>query len=134
MNILYIDTPSIQNSIRIALMEQMTNHKINIVDNEEKAISDFMKEPAEILIYDPSVPSSSDIVEKILCINPKQQCISLSDSIDCAEREGCDVCLANYNKKAVKKEQGLHSLLYLIDNFDEISCEFALDKMDSSAI
>ncbi len=132
MKILYIDTPSIQNSIRIALMEQMTNHQILLIDNEEKAVEAFMKDPAEILIYDPSVPASSDVVEKLLFINPRQQCISLSDSVACADKEGCDNCLANYNRRAVKKEEGLHSLLYMIDNFNEMSCEFATDKLGSS--
>ena len=132
MNILYIDTPSIQNSIRIALMEQMTNHRILLIGNEEKAVEEFMKEPAEIVIYDPSVPASSEVVEKLLFINPRLQCISLSDSIACADREGCDNCLASHNRRAVKKEEGLHSLLYMIDNFNETTCEFASGKLRQS--
>ncbi len=132
MNIFYIDTPSIQNSIRIALMEQMTNHRILLIGNEEKVVEEFIKKPADIVIYDPSVPASSDVVRKLLLINPRQQCISLSDSIACADHDGCDNCLANYNKRAVKKDEGLHSLLYMIDNFNELTCDFAFDKLYSS--
>jgi len=129
MKILYIDSPSIQNSIRIALMGQMTNHEVCLIDSEERAIEYFMNETPEVVIYEPSVPLSVDILEKILFINPMQKCVSLSDAVDCADIEGCDVCFSQHNRKAVKKEQGLHALLYLIDNFAEMACEFASNKI-----
>lgn len=130
MKILFIDNKSIQNSIRIGLLEQMAHHDVHLVDGMEEAMASYLKESPEMVLIDFTISFGLEVLQKILEINPSQHIISISDSLDCSELLGCDYCLANYNKKRVLKHQGIHDLLYLIDNFYEMPCEFA-HKFDS---
>lgn len=125
MKILFIDSKSIQNSIRIGLMEQMAHHEVYLTDNYEEAMEYYKRESPDVVILEFTVYFGMDALFKILKLNPQQQIITLSDSIDCSELIGCDHCLRNYNKKRVLKHQGIHDLLYLIDNFAEMPCEHA---------
>lgn len=125
MKILFIDDPSIQNSIRIGLMEQTAHHDVHLIGDMDKAIDFYVKESPELVIIDFTIFHGLDTMYKILEINPHQKIITLSDSIDCSELLGCDYCLENYNKKRLLKHQSIHDLLYLIDNFDRMPCEYA---------
>jgi len=125
MKILFIDDQSIQNSIRIGLLEQMAHHDVHLISNEQEAMSFYTQELPDIVLIEFTISFGMDILYKILEINPLQKIITLSDSIDCSEFLGCDYCQENYNKRRVLKHQGIHDLLYLIDNFDEMCCEFA---------
>lgn len=125
MKILFVDKPSIQNSIRLGLMEQMAHHEVHLIDDYEEAIAFYINESPDVVILEFTVYFGMDVLFKILKINPQQKVITLSDSLDCSEFIGCDHCLKNYNKKRVLKHQGIHDLLYLIDNFEEMPCEFA---------
>ncbi len=125
MNILFIDSPSIQNSIRIGLMEQMAHHEVHLIDDAEEAMAFYLKEKPAIVIIDFTIPSGSDILYKLFEINPLQHIIILSDSLNCSEPLGCDYCLEKHKQRRVLKHQGIHDLLYLIDNFAEMPCEHA---------
>ncbi len=125
MKILYIDNQSIQNSIRIGLMEQMAGHEVYLIDDADKAVEYFVSESPEIVIADTSVTFSSESLKQILSINPSQKSIVLSGSIECSDSKGCAVCLSKYERKGMLKGRALHDLMYLIENFSEIPCEFA---------
>lgn len=125
MKILFIDCKSIQNSIRIGLMEQMAHHEVFLTDNLEEALAFYTKECPQIVLIEFTIPAGLDALYKILEINPLQHVITLSDSLDCAELLGCDYCMENHKKKRILKHQGIHDLLYLIDNFSEMPCEHA---------
>lgn len=125
MKILFIDEKSIQNSIRTALLEQLAHHEVYLTDNYEEAMEFYTKESPDVVVLEFTVYFGMDALFKILKLNPEQQIITLSDSLDCSELIGCDHCLNKYNKKRVLKHQGIHDLLYLIDNFAEMPCEHA---------
>jgi len=125
MKILFIDNDSIQNTIRIGLMEQEAHHDIHMISDEEEAVAFFIDESPDIVLIDFTIPHGLDMLYKILDINPFQDIISISDKLDCCEYLGCGYCLENYNKKRVLKKQGIHDLLYLIENFEGMPCEYA---------
>lgn len=125
MKILFIDNKSIQNSIRIGLLEQMAHHDVRLIDDLEGAMEFFASEAPEMVLIDFSVEFAREALSRILEIDPQQAIISISDSLDCSEFLGCDFCLEHYNKKRLLKHQGIHDLLYLIENFEEMPCEFA---------
>jgi two-component SAPR family response regulator len=125
MKILFVDNKSIQNSIRTGLMEQMSGHDVHLIDNIEDAVEFFSNEKPEIVVVEFTVDFGFEFLHYVLKVNPSQHIISLSDALDCAEHFGCDFCLENYRKKRILKHQGIHDLLYLIDNFSQMPCEFA---------
>lgn len=125
MKILFIDNPSIQNSIRIGLMEEMAHHEVHLIAHYGDAIEFFKEEKPDIVIIDFTIEHGVDAMKKILTLNPHQFVITLSDALDCSEILGCDFCIESYHKRRVSKHQGIHDLLYLIDNFLETPCEFA---------
>ncbi len=125
MKILFVDNKSIQNSIRTGLMEQMSGHDVHLIDNIEEAVEFYSKERPEMVVVEFTVDFGFEFLHYVLKTNPSQHIISLSDALDCAEHFGCDFCLANYRKKRILKHQGIHDLLYLIDNFSQMPCEFA---------
>lgn len=123
MKILFVDNPSIQNSIRIGLMEQTAHLDVHLISDVEEAIAFFISESPEIVLIDFTIPHGLDVMYKIIEISPHQRFITLSDSADCSELLGCDFCQENYRKKRILKHQPIHDLLYLIDNFDRMPCE-----------
>ena len=125
MKILFIDNPSIQNSIRIGLLDQMAHHDVHLISDIDEALKCYKDEKPEMVLIDFTIPHGVEALIKILQINPAQHIITISDSSDCSELLGCDYCLEHYRKKRVLKHQGIHELLYLIDNFSDLSCEFA---------
>ena len=125
MKILFIDNESIQNTIRVGLMEQEAHHDIHMISDEEEAISFYIDESPDMVLIDFTIPHGLDILYRILEINPVQHIVSISDKLDCCEYLGCGYCLENYNKKRVLKSQGIHDLLYLIENFSGMPCEHA---------
>ncbi len=125
MKILFIDNESIQNTIRMGLMEQEAHHDIHMISDEEEAIAFYNEESPDIVLIDFTIPHGLDILYRLLEINPFQDIISISDKLDCCEYLGCTYCLENYNKKRVLKKQGIHDLLYLIENFEGMPCEHA---------
>lgn len=124
MKILFVDNKSIQNSIRTGLIEQMSNHDVHLIDNTDEALEFFASEGPEIVVIEFTVDFGLEVLHHILALNPSQHIISLSDSLDCSEHFGCDFCLEHYRKKRVLKHQGIHDLLYMIDNFSQMPCEF----------
>jgi len=125
MKILFIDKPSIQNSIRIGLMEQMAHHEVYLIDHYGDAIEFYKEEKPDVVIIDFTIEHGVEALHKILTLSPHQFVITLSDALDCAEILGCDFCIGHYHKRRVSKHQGIHDLLYLIENFVETPCEFS---------
>ncbi|PHR56210.1 MAG: hypothetical protein COA44_08960 [Arcobacter sp.] len=125
MNILFIDNHSIQNSIRLSLLEQMAHHTVYLSSDYEDALQHYKDEKPDIILIEFTIEYAEKALKKILELDPKQKIITISDSLDCSEILGCDYCLKHYNKRRVLKHQGIHELLYLIDNFDEMPCEYA---------
>jgi len=132
MKILFIDNKSMQNSIRIGLMDQLAHHDVHLIDEMTGAVDFYVSESPDMVVIEFSTSFGMDALYKILEINPQQKIIALSDSLDCSELLGCDYCLESYHKRRVLKHQGIHDLLYLIDNFSEMPCEFA-HKFDKCA-
>lgn len=125
MKILFIDNKSTQNSIRTVLIEQMAHHEVTLIDNLDGAMEFYLCEGPEMVLIDFTVDFGAEALHKILEINPQQQIITISDTLDCSEMLGCDFCLEHYRKRRLLKHQGIHDLIYLIDNFPEMPCEFA---------
>jgi len=125
MNILFIDNKSIQNTIRLSLLEQMAHHKVHLCSTYEEALEYFNADSPELVLIEFGNEDGQKALTKILELNPEQKVITISDSLDCSELLGCGFCLEHYQKKRVLKHQGIHELLYLIDNFDEMPCEHA---------
>jgi len=125
MKILFIDNQSIQNSIRIGLLEQMAHHDVHLIGDFDQAMQFYRDEKPEMVIIDFTLPGGLDALNEIVKINPSQHIITLSDSLDCSELLGCDYCLEHYKKKRVLKHSGIHDLLYLIENFSSMPCEYA---------
>jgi two-component SAPR family response regulator len=125
MKLLFIDNKSMQNSIRIGLLEQMAHHDVYLTEKFEDAMIYYKTYKPELVLIDFSIDIGLSILKKILEIHPTQHIITISDSFDCSEILGCDFCTHNYMKKRVLKKKGIHDLLYLIENFSEMPCEFA---------
>jgi len=132
MKILFIDKQSIQNSIRVGLLEQMAHHDVHLIDDLDEAMSFYKNESPDMVLIDFVADFGLEALHQILKLNPKQNIITISDSCDCSEIFGCDFCIENYNKKRVLKHQSIHDLLYLIENFSEMPCEHAhkFDRCD----
>lgn len=125
MKILFIDNESIQNSIRIGLLEQMAHHDVHLCHEHDDVMSYYNEHKPDMVLIDFSIESGAEILKEILELMPTQPIITISDSIDCSELLGCEFCLKNYDKKRVLKHQGIQELLYLIDNFEDMHCEHA---------
>lgn len=125
MKILFIDNQSIQNSIRLGLLEQMAHHEVYLSGDYDEIMSYYDEHKPDMVLIEFTIESGPKVLQKILELNPSQPIITISDSLDCSELLGCDFCLKHYKKKRVLKHQGIHELLYLIDNFDEMPCEYA---------
>ena len=123
MKILFVDNISIQNSIRIGLMEQTAHLDVHLISDMEEAIAFYVNESPDIVLIDFTIAHGLDVMYKIIEISPHQRFITLSDSADCSELLGCDFCQENYRKRRILKHQPIHDLLYLIDNFDRMPCE-----------
>jgi len=130
MKILFIDDKSIQNSIRLGLLEEMAHHEVHLIDNYEKAIEFYIEQKPDMVLIDFTLDFGIDALQKILALNPVQHLITISDSFDCSEVLGCEFCTQHYMKKRVIKKQGIHDLLYLIENFSQMPCEYA-NKLES---
>ena len=130
MKILFIDDKSIQNSIRLGLLEQMAHHDVHLIDTFDAGIEFYRNEKPDIVLIDFTLEFGLDALKKIVQINPSQHIITISDSFDCSEILGCEFCLQHYMKKRVLKKKGIHDLLYLIENFSDMPCEFA-HKLDT---
>lgn len=138
MKILFIDNTSIQNSIRIGLLEQMAHHDVHLITDFDEAMAFYKSEHPEMVIIDFTIEHGVEALSEIVKNNPAQHVITLSDSLDCSELLGCDFCTEHYRKKRVLKSQGIHDLLYMIDNFSDMNCQYAhkldehLNEEDSS--
>jgi len=129
MKLLFVDNKSMQNSIRLGLLEQMAHHAVHLTDKYEDAMIYYNTYKPELVLIDFSIDIGLKTLNKILETNPTQHIITISDSFDCSEILGCDYCTQNYMKKRVLKKKGIHDLLYLIENFSDMPCEFA-NKFD----
>lgn len=125
MKILFVDSKSTQNSIRVGLLEQMAHHEVTLVDTLNAAMKFYLSEEPDMVLIDFTVDFGAEALHKILETNPQQQIITISDTLDCSEILGCDFCLEHYRKRRLLKHQGIHDLIYLIENFPEMPCEFA---------
>lgn len=125
MKILFIDEKSMQNSIRIGLLEQMGHHEVHLCNKYEDAMIHYNTHKPELVLIDFSIDAGLKALRKIIDKHPSQHIIVVSDSYDCSEIFGCDYCSEHYMKKRVLKKKGIHDLLYLIDNFSDMPCEFA---------
>jgi len=125
MKILFIDNQSIQNSIRIGLLEQMAHHDVHLIGDFDKAIQFYREQKPEMVLIDFTLPGGLDTLQAILKIDPVQHIITLSDSLDCSELLGCDYCVEHYRKRRILKHSGIHDLLYQIENFSAMPCEYA---------
>ena len=125
MKILFIDNQSIQNSIRIGLLEQMAHHDVHLMSDFDKAMQFYSEQKPEMVIIDFTLPGGLDALKAITNIDPAQHVITISDSLDCSEILGCDYCITNYRKRRVLKHSGIHELLYLLENFSSMPCEYA---------
>lgn len=132
MKILFIDKQSIQNTIRVGLLDQMAHHDVHLIDDYDKAIEFYSNESPDMVLIDFTADFGHEALVKILEMNPVQHIITISDSLDCSEIFGCDFCIEHYRKKRVLKHQSIHDLLYLIENFSDMPCEHAhkLDRCD----
>lgn len=109
----------------MGLLEQMAHHDVHLIAGHDAAMEFYKKEEPDMVLIDFTIDHGIETLTEILGLNPMQQIITISDSLDCSEFLGCNHCLESYNKKRVLKHQGIHELLYLIDNFSEMPCEFA---------
>lgn len=125
MKLLFIDNKSMQNSIRLGLLEQMAHHQVYLTDKLDDTMIYYKTHKPELVLIDFSIDIGLKALQKILEHNPTQHVITISDSFDCSEILGCDYCVENYKKKRVIKKKGIHDLLYLIENFSEMPCEFS---------
>jgi len=125
MKILFIDNPSIQNSIRIGLLEQMAHHDVHLIGDFDDAMKFYNEQKPEMVLIDFTLSGGLEALHAILKVDPAQHVITISDSLDCSEILGCDYCLEHYRKRRVLKHSGIHDLLYLIDNFSAMPCEYA---------
>lgn len=125
MKILFIDDKSVQNSIRIGLLENMAHHDVHLYDDLNEALEFFSKEHPEMILIDFSHEFALEAMNRILKVKPQQHIITISDVLDCSEHMGCDFCLENNRKKRILKSAGIHELIYLIDNFQYVHCPYA---------
>lgn len=123
MKILFVDQHSIQNTIRIGLLDQIAHHDVHLIENYDEAMAFYTNESPDMVLIDFSVDFGLEALHKILEINPIQHIITISDSIDCSEIFGCDFCIEHYKKRRVLKHQSIHDLVYLIENFSSMPCE-----------
>ena len=99
MKILFIDNHSIQNSIRLSLLEQMAHHKVYLSSDYDDALNYFKEENPDMILIEFTVECGEKSLKKILELRPEQKVITISDSFDCSEIFGCEFCLDHYNKK-----------------------------------
>jgi len=64
------------------------------------------------------IATYDDVFLSILELNPKQKIIVVSDSLNCIDKVGCEVCPQKYNKNRLSKPISVETLLDLIIDFD----------------
>lgn len=103
----------------------MAHHEVHLIGNFDEAIKFYTEQNPDMVIIDFTIKDGAEVLKTILELNPLQHIITLSDSLDCSEFLGCDQCLELYRKRRVLKHEGIHELLYMIDNFSQTPCAFA---------
>jgi hypothetical protein len=116
------DTVLIQN-----LLQRHCNDVTSIVSSDHDLIVKRFKTQAlhsDILIIDHYYNHGIELLERLLCIKPKQNTIILSGSMLCSEVQGCDYCTTNHNKIRLLKPILKQKLFDAINHFEKIQCEY----------
>lgn len=92
-------------------------------------INDYDEHKYDIVLINFSLDFGQKILDHILSKNPKQKIITISNDLVCSETSGGEFCQTNYNKRRLLKPVNVFELVRLINNFDDIMCEFK-DKFD----
>jgi len=78
----------------------------------------------DIVIIDFSDDACRNILDEIVRINPFQKTITISNEIECSDKNGCVHCLKNFNRKRLLNTFNNQDLYYLIKNFDSKQCMY----------
>lgn len=73
-------------------------------------------------------------MQELLEQNPSQRMVTISTTWECSDPLGCSNCIRNYNKKRLMMPNDLRKLVPLLENFDDVQCEYAFKVSQHEAI
>ena len=115
-------------------LDHVTGINIFFYKDIGDALSIYKKNDIDIVVINFLLDFGSKFMEYILNINPMQNIITISETLDNSESKGCDYCQENHNKIRLLKPVDIRELTKLIKNFKSAKCYFSNKLTSSSGI
>jgi response regulator RpfG family c-di-GMP phosphodiesterase len=130
MNILFLDDDK---ELTYLFQHLDTIDEINIFfcESEQKSINTYGNYHIDIVIINFTLDFGQKILDYILQNNPKQKVITISDVLECSEKNGCLYCQSNYNKIRLLKPINTSELVKYIKSFKHSDCKY-YDNFDTN--
>ena len=135
MKILIIDQNDFQTQTRAALIRDIPNHEVYVIDNVDDLKHEYKKDKYDIVVIDFDNKNEQGCIGKrcldvVDAIDPMQRVITLSASNDYSDPNGCEHCVSNHRRRRLNKPTPLHNLVRMIDGFDGYTCDhFHIDEV-----
>jgi DNA-binding NtrC family response regulator len=124
MKILLVDKDDISTISRVEFLRNQTRHDIEFVSTFDAFKAQFAKGRYRIVVLDFAFESGKKALEYIDKIDPDQRVITISDSEEYSEPDGCLSCVERFRRRRLKKPFPLTELVDLICNFDLTGCAY----------
>ena len=115
-------------------LDHISDINIFYYKNMDDLLLIYEKNDIDIVVINFILDFGSKFMEYILNINPMQNIITISETLDNSESKGCDYCLENHNKIRLLKPVDVRELTKLIKNFHSYKCSFYNKFTSSSGI
>ena len=121
MNILIIDTDN--NVFNLLNNLSSIEPNWNLIKFNH-TLEQYKKNNIDFVLVDFSSEENEKILKEILKINQNQKTITISESLNCSELNGCDFCVINYNRRRLLKPINIKNLYDIIKNFSSEKCKY----------
>jgi len=125
MNILIGEFSDINITNQITSLCEADDELISFhVFNCDYGLEVYNNNDIDIIIIDFSHAECRNLLDEVVKINPLQKTITISNEIECSDKNGCVDCLKNLNRKRLLNTFAIEDLHNLIKNFDSKRCSY----------
>jgi hypothetical protein len=118
MNILIIDTCE-ETILKLSILSKVfDNLNLKHLLDYDESLEYYTSTSIDYLIVDFSLNNNNMFVDEVLKRNPQQKIITLSNILKCSDKNGCDHCINNYNKRRLFKPFSVIEIVKVLKDFD----------------
>lgn len=122
MNLLYVDKPSLQTSIRIQNLEDNGGHTVEIAETLGDVHIMYKKAKYDIVLIDHAIEGGMEAIKAINDIDPMQQILTVSGAVRCIY-ERCDDCVKNHSARRLNNPTTMKNIMRMVEGFDLYECD-----------